>query len=120
MPFHNWSSFLISVTNFLGFLICFIMPLRLQKLTILSHKKLSLNCLPCMTLYVQRFLISRRISTVADPGFTIGEGGADLLGGCQPLMCTLFGKNICENERNGSCWGGGGGTCQQHSPWIHQ
>ena len=30
------------------------------------------------------------------------------LGGCQPLMCTLFGENVCENERNGSCWGGGG------------
>ena len=20
---------------------------------------------------------------------------------------TLFGKNVCENKRNGSCWGGG-------------
>ena len=28
------------------------------------------------------------------------------LGGCQPPMHTLFGENVCENERNGSCWGG--------------
>ena len=27
------------------------------------------------------------------------------LGGHQPLTHTLFGKNVCENERNGSCWG---------------
>ena len=38
-------------------------------------------------------------SAVADPGFPIG-GGADPFGGCQPLTHTLFGKNICENERN--------------------
>ena len=34
-------------------------------------------------------------------------GGADPLGRCQPPMHTLFGKNVCENERNLSCWGGG-------------
>ena len=28
------------------------------------------------------------------------------LGGRQPLMHTLFGKNVCKSERNGSCWGG--------------
>ena len=38
--------------------------------------------------------------SVADPGFPIGGGGADPLGGCQPLMCTLFSENVCENERN--------------------
>ena len=27
-------------------------------------------------------------------------GGADPLGGCQPPMHTLFGENVCENERN--------------------
>ena len=27
-------------------------------------------------------------------------------GGRRPPMHTLFGKNVCENERNGSCWGG--------------
>ena len=44
---------------------------------------------------------------VADPGFPVGGGGTDPLGGgCQPLMHTLFSKNVCENERNGSCWGG--------------
>ena len=32
-----------------------------------------------------------------------GGGGADPLGGCQPPMRTLFGKNVCENERNWSC-----------------
>ena len=34
-----------------------------------------------------------------------GGGGADPLGGHQPLTCTLLGQNVCENERNGSCWG---------------
>ena len=34
-------------------------------------------------------------------------GGADPLGGHQSPMCTLFGENICKNERNWSCWGGG-------------
>ena len=56
--------------------------------------------------------------TVADPGFPIGLapshrggadqwriqdfplGGADPLGGHQPPMHTLFGKNVCENKRN--------------------
>ena len=41
-------------------------------------------------------------------------GVADPLGGCQPLMCTLFSKNVCKNERNGSCWGGG--MCRRCPP----
>ena len=28
------------------------------------------------------------------------------LGGRRPPTHTLFSKNICENKRNGSCWGG--------------
>ena len=44
---------------------------------------------------------------MADPGFPVGGGADPLGGGHRPLMCTLFGKNVCENERNGSCWGGG-------------
>ena len=36
--------------------------------------------------------------------FLLGGGGADPLGGGPP-MCTLFGKNVCKNKRNGSCWG---------------
>ena len=47
--------------------------------------------------------------SVADPGFPIG-GGTNPLGGHQPPTHTLFGKNVCENERNWSCWGGGGHT----------
>ena len=54
---------------------------------------------------------------MADPGFPVGGGGGRRpvgggggVGGHQPPMCTLFGKNVCENERNGSCWGGGGAT----------
>ena len=44
---------------------------------------------------------------VADPGFPVGGGGsAEPLGGCQPLTWALFGKNVCENKRIGSCWGG--------------
>ena len=43
--------------------------------------------------------------TVADPGFSVG-GGADPLGGRRPPTRTLFGENICENERIGSCCGG--------------
>ena len=44
--------------------------------------------------------------TVADPGFPVGGGGAKPLGGRRPLTWVLFGENICENERIGSCWGG--------------
>ena len=43
--------------------------------------------------------------SVADPGFSVG-GGADLLGGRRPLTRMLFGENMCENERIGSCYGG--------------
>ena len=43
--------------------------------------------------------------TVVDPGFSVGRG-ADLLGGRRPPICTLFGENICKNEKTGSCWGG--------------
>ena len=32
-------------------------------------------------------------------------GGTNPLGGHWPLTHTLFGKNVCENERNGSCLG---------------
>ena len=55
---------------------------------------------------------------VADPGFPVGGGGgAEPLGGRQPPTWVLFGKNVCENERIGSCWGGGGGgTCWQRPP----
>ena len=45
-------------------------------------------------------------SSVADPGFPVGGGVLTHWGGHQPLMHTLFGENVCENERNGSCWGG--------------
>ena len=37
---------------------------------------------------------------MADPGFPVG-------GGHRHPTRTLFGENVCENERNGSCWGGG-------------
>ena len=48
---------------------------------------------------------------VADPGFPIGSvdplgGRVDLLWGCGPPMQVLFGENVCENERIGSCRGG--------------
>ena len=52
-----------------------------------------------------KIIINHLCKPVADPGFPIG-GGADLLGGTGPLgghqppTCTLFGKNISENERN--------------------
>ena len=42
-----------------------------------------------------------QIESVADPGFPVG-GGVDPLGGCEPLMRALFGKNGCKNERIGS------------------
>ena len=38
--------------------------------------------------------------------FPLG-GGAEPLGGRQLSMQALFGENVCENERNGSRWGGG-------------
>ena len=45
---------------------------------------------------------------VADPGFPVGERGAEQLGRHQPPTWALFGKNVCKNERLGSCVGGGG------------
>ena len=50
------------------------------------------------------------MKAVADPGFPVGGGGggAEPLGGRQPLIWVLFGENMCKNERIGSCWGGGG------------
>ena len=43
---------------------------------------------------------------MADPGFPVGgEGAPSHGGGCQPPMWVIFGKNVCENERIGSCWG---------------
>ena len=44
-------------------------------------------------------------NTVTDPGFPIG-GGTKPLGGSRPPMRVLFGKNVYENEKIGSCWGG--------------
>ena len=38
---------------------------------------------------------------MADPGFPVGGG--------QPPMRTIFGRNVCENKRIGSDWGGGVG-----------
>ena len=37
-------------------------------------------------------------------------GGVNPLGGRRPSTRTLFGENVCENERNGSCWGRAGGA----------
>ena len=46
----------------------------------------------------------------------IGSGGSRISRwGGRPPMRTLFGKNMCENERNGSCWGGGG-ACAGSAP----
>ena len=44
-------------------------------------------------------LLKSNLFTVVDPGFSIG-GAPTHWGGCQPPTRTLFGKNICENERN--------------------
>ena len=55
-------------------------------------------------------------TTVADPDFPLR--GAPTRWGGRPLMHTLFDKNVCENERNGSCWGGG--TCLWCPPRIRQ
>ena len=33
-------------------------------------------------------------------------GAHQAIGGCQPPTQVLFGKNICKNERIGSCWRG--------------
>ena len=63
---------------------------------------------------------------VADPGFPVG-GVPSHWGGCQPPMWVLFGKNICENERIGSCWGGGAhaggtppGSANKYGRYIYQ
>ena len=40
-----------------------------------------------------------------DPGFP--AGGRRAVEGRPPPMWALFGKNVCENERIGSCWRGG-------------
>ena len=49
------------------------------------------------------------IEAGADPGFPIG--GANPSGGAD-LQCRHFlPKNVCKNERIGSCCGGGGGGC---------
>ena len=37
---------------------------------------------------------------VADPGFPVGGGCRPVGGRRQPPTCTLFSKNVCENERN--------------------
>ena len=49
-------------------------------------------------------------------------GGHRAIGGHQPLMHALFGKNVCENKRIGSCWGFGGVTRRRRPPppWIRQ
>ena len=51
-------------------------------------------------------------SAVADPGFPVGLGRRPVVGrgGRRPPTHTLFSKNVCENERNGSCWGVGWGA----------
>ena len=48
-------------------------------------------------------LFHKSAQAVADPGFSVG-GDVDLLGR-QPPTQALFGENVCENERIGSCWG---------------
>ena len=55
-------------------------------------------------------------SSVADPGIPIG--GVDPIGGHQPLVQALFGKNVCENGELGPI---GVGTCAlvyqaEHTP----
>ena len=53
-------------------------------------------------------IVTNRMYAVADPGFPVlGGGGIEPLAGCRPLTWVLFGKNVCENERIESCWGGG-------------
>ena len=51
---------------------------------------------------------------MADPGFPVG--------GRQPPTHTLFGKNICENKRIGSCWGGVPGVPPLDPPmkYVHK
>ena len=64
-------------------------------------------------------------NAVADPGFPMG--GMDPLGGCGPPTWVLFGenvcKNVCENERVGSCGEGGVRPARALDPpmeWLNQ
>ena len=60
-------------------------------------------------------------NSVADPGFPVGGGGRRAVGGGggrRPPTWVLFGENICENERIGSCWGGR--RRRPPPPWIRQ
>lgn len=41
---------------------------------------------------------------MVDPGFPVG-GGANLIGGCQLLMCLRFEKFVCQNEKIGTVMG---------------
>ena len=54
--------------------------------------------------------------TVADPGFLVGGAWTHWGGGHGLPTQALFGKNVCQNERIGSCSGGGGGSCTGHAP----
>ena len=50
--------------------------------------------------FLYTYMVGRRLPlAVADPGFPIG-GALTCWGGHQPPTHTLFGKNICKNERN--------------------
>ena len=49
--------------------------------------------------------------SVADPGFPVG--------GRRPPTRVLFGGNVCQNERIGSHWRGGG-VRAGGTPWIRQ
>ena len=62
------------------------------------------TCRAIITKYLRKFafiiLLKLYILAVADPGFPVG-------GGRRPPTWALFAKNVCENERIGSCWGEG-------------
>ena len=65
------------------------------------------NLSVCLRTGVNTLMGENIDNAVADPGFPIG-GAPTCWGVCRPPMRTLFSENVCENERNGSCWGGGG------------
>ena len=113
--------------NFLCVAIIFRVRIKLTKFPVFSLSgkvNIRIPCFPCALNNSSTHCSLKSLNLHEGDQWPMQDfqlGGIDPLGARRPLMWVLFGENVCENERIGSCKGRArqGGGVLQHGITCH-